>query len=125
MSCSITFINVNRFEETEKRLTILGLDFGFTHSSLFQYNRNLQSLHRLLASYSFILFYPAFLVFLLSLGLLNGGSPLEIISIYHPPPISVISFWTFCFGLSALDIVRDILLNISFIELTYASHLAS
>ena len=33
-----------------------------------------------------------------------GGIPLSLFSIYHPPPISVISFWNFCFGVGALII---------------------
>ena len=61
---------------------------------------------------------------LLSLVLLNSGSLLVIFSMYHPPPISVMSFWTFCLGLSDILIAWGICLNITFIALIYASHIA-
>ena len=50
MSSSIIIINIELFEETEKGLTLLGVDFGSTHSSMFQCNWNLQSFHHLLYS---------------------------------------------------------------------------
>ena len=48
---------------------------------------------------------------------------IALLSIYHPPPIYAMSFWTFCFGVSAFSIVWGICLNIYFIALIYAGYL--
>ena len=68
---------------------------GLTHSSLFECKLDFQSFHHLLYSYSFNYFILLILLFLIYFGLYNVGSPLAFLYIYHPPPISVISFWNF------------------------------
>ena len=113
------------FEETEKGLLLLVILLGLTHSRLPQCNWNFQSLHHLLASYTFFKCYPPYIVLFTYFYLFNGGSSLAPFTLYHTPPIYVISFWNVSFGLSDLIVVRGILLNIYFISVIYATRLES
>ena len=102
MSCSIIFTNIKLFVEAVKDLTLLGLDLGSTHSSLFQCNWNLQSFHQLLASNSlFSITSCLSCAFLLSFVLFNGGSPLALFpyTIHHQYLLTVFEFslWSKCY----------------------------
>ena len=122
MSCSIIIFNIEMFDETEKALTLLGVDFWSTHSSMFKCNWNFQSFHHLLYWKSLFLIRSSFsCAFSLSFVLFNGGSPFSNFSKYHPAPISVIYLWFFSLEVSGFSTFWGILLNILTIATLYDS----
>ena len=76
----------NYFWRNWKVFILLVRLLGLTHSSLFQFNWDLKSFHHLLSSYIFLKISSSLSYdFLLSVDLLNGGSPLALFphTIHH------------------------------------------